>query len=66
MSVPVRGSWLRRIWQNLGPGLITGGRDNVPSSIATYLQAGKTYQTGDTTIVALAPGFSLQRSEKLR
>ena len=31
---------LRRLWQALGPGLITGAADDDPSGIATYSQAG--------------------------
>ena len=31
---------LHRIWQALGPGLITGAADDDPSGIATYSQAG--------------------------
>ena len=31
---------LRRFWQALGPGLITGAADDDPSGIATYSQAG--------------------------
>jgi NRAMP (natural resistance-associated macrophage protein)-like metal ion transporter len=32
-----------RIWQRLGPGLITGAADDDPSGIATYAQAGAQY-----------------------
>src|ERR1041384_3985921 len=31
---------LRRVWQSLGPGLVTGAADDDPSGIATYSQAG--------------------------
>src|SRR5436309_4113933 len=31
---------LRRMWQALGPGLVTGAADDDPSGIATYSQAG--------------------------
>ena len=31
---------LRRVWQALGPGLVTGAADDDPSGIATYSQAG--------------------------
>jgi len=34
---------LRRFWQNLGPGLITGASDDDPSGIATYSQAGAAF-----------------------
>ena len=34
---------LRRWWQVLGPGLITGASDDDPSGIATYSQAGAAY-----------------------
>ncbi len=34
---------LSRLWQNLGPGLITGASDDDPSGIATYSQAGATF-----------------------
>lgn len=37
---PVR---LSRLWQNLGPGLITGASDDDPSGIATYSQAGAAF-----------------------
>jgi Mn2+/Fe2+ NRAMP family transporter len=29
-----------RLWQSLGPGLVTGAADDDPSGIATYSQAG--------------------------
>jgi NRAMP (natural resistance-associated macrophage protein)-like metal ion transporter len=32
-----------RLWQRLGPGLITGAADDDPSGIATYAQAGAQY-----------------------
>lgn len=32
--------FLKKIWQNLGPGLITGASDDDPSGITTYSQAG--------------------------
>ena len=34
---------LKRFWQLLGPGLITGASDDDPSGIATYSQAGAAY-----------------------
>ena len=43
VPVPVRGSRLRRLWQSLGPGLITGASDDDPSGIATYSQAGAAF-----------------------
>lgn len=33
-------SWLRRFWDSLGPGLITGAADDDPSGVATYSVAG--------------------------
>lgn len=42
-SVSLRRSWTRRIWNALGPGLITGAADDDPSGIATYSQAGAQY-----------------------
>ncbi|HXU28482.1 MAG TPA: divalent metal cation transporter, partial [Bacteroidia bacterium] len=36
----VKQSKLKRFWQILGPGLITGASDDDPSGIATYSQAG--------------------------
>jgi Mn2+/Fe2+ NRAMP family transporter len=36
---PSRG-FARRLWQALGPGLVTGAADDDPSGIATYSQAG--------------------------
>jgi len=36
----------RRIWQILGPGLITGASDDDPSGIATYTQAGAQFGYG--------------------
>ena len=41
--VPGHKSWLRRLWQGLGPGLITGASDDDPSGIATYSQAGAAF-----------------------
>ena len=35
--------WSGRLWQNLGPGLITGASDDDPSGIATYSQAGAAF-----------------------
>ena len=35
--------WQNRLWQNLGPGLITGASDDDPSGIATYSQAGAAF-----------------------
>jgi NRAMP (natural resistance-associated macrophage protein)-like metal ion transporter len=46
---PPRGSHpgrLRRVWQVLGPGLVTGASDDDPSGIATYAQAGAQYGFG--------------------
>ena len=37
--IPGAGS-LHRIWQALGPGLISGAADDDPSGIATFSQAG--------------------------
>jgi NRAMP (natural resistance-associated macrophage protein)-like metal ion transporter len=37
------GNKLKRFWQLLGPGLITGASDDDPSGIATYSQAGAAY-----------------------
>src|ERR1700722_20828161 len=37
---PVVGTSKPRLWQVLGPGLITGASDDDPSGIATYSQAG--------------------------
>jgi NRAMP (natural resistance-associated macrophage protein)-like metal ion transporter len=34
---------LKKIWKQLGPGLITGSCDDDPSGIATYSQAGAQY-----------------------
>ena len=42
-SASLRRSWTRRIWNALGPGLITGAADDDPSGIATYSQAGAQY-----------------------
>ena len=36
----VANTTLRRVWQALGPGLVTGAADDDPSGIATYSQAG--------------------------
>ena len=36
-------SKLKRFWKLLGPGLITGASDDVPSGIATYSQAGAAF-----------------------
>jgi Mn2+/Fe2+ NRAMP family transporter len=35
-----------RLWQTLGPGLITGAADDDPSGIATYAQAGTQFGFG--------------------
>lgn len=35
-----KSSFIKRFWQILGPGLITGASDDDPSGIATYSQAG--------------------------
>jgi NRAMP (natural resistance-associated macrophage protein)-like metal ion transporter len=37
---PLKKVNLRKIWKQLGPGLITGSSDDDPSGIATYSQAG--------------------------
>ena len=37
---------LRRAWQVLGPGLVTGASDDDPSGIATYAQAGAKFGFG--------------------
>ncbi|MBW8819501.1 MAG: Nramp family divalent metal transporter [Streptomyces sp.] len=37
---------LRRAWQVLGPGLVTGASDDDPSGIATYAQAGAKFRYG--------------------
>jgi NRAMP (natural resistance-associated macrophage protein)-like metal ion transporter len=39
-------SWPRRIWNALGPGIITGAADDDPSGIATYSIAGAQLGTG--------------------
>ena len=36
---------IKRFWQTLGPGLITGASDDDPSGIATYSQAGAKFGT---------------------
>src|SRR5256885_8550308 len=39
--------WLKsRLWDSLGPGLITGAADDDPSGIATYSVAGAQHGTG--------------------
>lgn len=43
---PDRPGRLRRAWQLLGPGLVTGASDDDPSGIAAYAQAGAQYQFG--------------------
>jgi NRAMP (natural resistance-associated macrophage protein)-like metal ion transporter len=43
---PVVGSSKPRLWQILGPGLITGAADDDPSGIATYAQAGTQFGFG--------------------
>jgi len=43
---PVVGPSKPRLWQVLGPGLITGASDDDPSGIATYSQAGAQYGYG--------------------
>lgn len=35
-----------RFLKVLGPGLVTGAADDDPSGVATYAQAGATYQYG--------------------
>ncbi|MDQ6828439.1 MAG: divalent metal cation transporter [Gemmatimonadota bacterium] len=42
-SEPVRGA--RRVWQAIGPGVITGAADDDPSGIATYSIAGAQFGT---------------------
>jgi len=46
-------SKIKKFWQNLGPGLITGASDDDPSGIATYSQAGSQfgYQTLWTALI---------------
>src|ERR1017187_2142712 len=39
-------SRLRRVWDTLGPGLVTGASDDDPSGIATYAQAGAQFGFG--------------------
>ena len=34
---------IKKIWQSLGPGLVTGASDDDPSGITTYSQAGATF-----------------------
>jgi NRAMP (natural resistance-associated macrophage protein)-like metal ion transporter len=41
----------RRIWQILGPGLITGASDDDPSGIATYAQVGAQFGYGMTWLM---------------
>jgi NRAMP (natural resistance-associated macrophage protein)-like metal ion transporter len=41
----------RRIWQWLGPGLITGASDDDPSGIATYSQVGAQFGYGMTWVM---------------
>ncbi len=50
-----RGGALLRIWQALGPGLVTGAADDDPSGIATYSQAGAQfgYALGWTVFLTL-------------
>jgi NRAMP (natural resistance-associated macrophage protein)-like metal ion transporter len=43
---PVVGPSKPRLWEVLGPGLITGASDDDPSGIATYSQAGAQYGYG--------------------
>src|SRR5215470_19544960 len=38
-------SRLRRFWNNLGPGIVTGAADDDPSGIATYSIAGAQFGT---------------------
>jgi len=48
-DTPARGgplNQLRRFWQSLGPGLISGAADDDPSGIATYTIAGAQLGTG--------------------
>jgi NRAMP (natural resistance-associated macrophage protein)-like metal ion transporter len=49
------GSWTRRLYRLLGPGLITGAADDDPSGIATYSQAGAQfgYSFGWVMLLAL-------------
>ena len=43
-----------RLWQTLGPGLITGAADDDPSGIATYAQAGTQFGFGLAWTLVLA------------
>lgn len=43
----------RRLWQTLGPGLITGAADDDPSGIATYSQAGAQFGFGQAWTLLL-------------
>ena len=54
---------LKRFWQLLGPGLITGASDDDPSGIATYSQAGAAYglSTLWTGIIAFPLMASIQQ-----
>lgn len=46
MSTPKKRSPVVRFLAILGPGLVTGAADDDPSGVATYSQAGATYQNG--------------------
>jgi NRAMP (natural resistance-associated macrophage protein)-like metal ion transporter len=46
VTSPVVGPSKPRLWQVLGPGLITGAADDDPSGIATYSQAGAQFGFG--------------------
>jgi NRAMP (natural resistance-associated macrophage protein)-like metal ion transporter len=51
---------LKRFWEILGPGLVTGASDDDPSGIATYSQAGAQY--GITTLWTALITFPLMAS----
>lgn len=48
---------LQRIWNTLGPGLITGASDDDPSAITTFSQAGARYGLATLWIAVLAFPF---------
>src|SRR5215510_12403566 len=45
VGAPPSRSGLRRFWNNLGPGIVTGAADDDPSGIATYSIAGAQFGT---------------------
>src|SRR6202041_4145608 len=53
----------RKIWQVLGPGLITGASDDDPSGIATYSQAGA--QFGYQTLWTMLLSYPLMTAVQL-